>query len=383
MPSLGADMTEGTLVQWNVKPGDQVKRGDIVAIVGTDKADIEVEVFQAGTVETLIAEPGQKLPVGAPLAMIRGEGEAPGAVPSSLAAPKKATPTPARAETPPTEPAGPVAHVRASPMARKLAEEMAIDLATIQGTGPHGVIERHDVEEAAKAKAAPVPTHAAAPYTGIRRAIAAAMARSNREIPHYYLSTQVDMTKTLHWIEQFNLQRSIEKRVLPAALLLKAVAKALVRVPELNGFWVEDQLKPSAEIHIGVAISLRSGGLVIPAIHSVGRMSIAELMSAFRDLVTRARAGRLRSSEITDGTITVTNLGDLGVETVYGVIYPPQVALVGFGRIVERPWADSGMLGVRPVLTATLAADHRATDGRRGAQFLDALGSILQEPEKL
>jgi pyruvate dehydrogenase E2 component (dihydrolipoyllysine-residue acetyltransferase) len=366
MPSLGADMTEGTLVQWNIKPGDPVKRGDIIAIVATEKADIEVEVYETGTVEKLIAQPGDKLPVGTPLAMIRVEGEA------------AAPPMP---EVPPPRPA---ARVRASPLARKVAEGLGIDLEKVQGTGPGGVIERHDVESAAKSRVAAPPRPAEVPpAAGMRHAIALAMARSNREIPYYYLSTQIDMSKTLRWLEQFNQQRTIENRVLTAALLLRTVASGLVRVPELNGFWIDDQLKVSAEVHLGVAISLRGGGLMIPAILSAQRKPLGELMTALGDLITRARSGRLRSSEITEGTITVTNLGDLGVETVCGVIYPPQVALVGFGRIVERPWAEQGMLGVRPVLTATLAADHRATDGHRGAQFLQALDHLLQEPEKL
>ncbi len=362
MPSLGADMTAGTLVQWNVKPGDAVKRGDIIALVGTEKADIEVEVYESGTVEKLIANPGDKLPVGTPLAFIHVAGEA---APSPVA----------------EEAAKPPRRVRASPMARKLAQELSIDLEKVPGSGPGGVIEQHDVEQAAKA-AAP-PAERVEPAAGMRHAIAVAMARSNREIPHYYLSTQIDMTKALAWLEQFNQKRSVEDRVLPAALLLKAVASALTQTPELNGFYADDQLKVSKEIHLGVAISLRQGGLMIPAILSASEKSIAELMAALRDLITRARSGRLRSSEITEGTVTVTNLGDLGVETVFGVIYPPQVALVGFGKITERPWAERGMLGVRPTVTATLAADHRATDGHRGAQFLQILDGLLQKPEGL
>jgi pyruvate dehydrogenase E2 component (dihydrolipoamide acetyltransferase) len=367
MPSLGADMTAGTLVQWNVKPGDAVKRGDIIAVVGTEKADIEVEVYETGTVEKLIANPGDKLPVGTPLALIRVAGEA--AAPPAPEAPG----------------AKPPHRVRASPMARKLAEELHVDLEKIQGTGQGGVIEQHDVEQAAKAAApvAPARPSGAAAAPGMRHAIALAMARSNREIPHYYLATEIDMTKALGWLEQFNQKRSIEDRVLPAALLLKAVASALKQTPELNGFYAEEQLKICKEVHLGVAISLRKGGLMIPAILSADQKSVVEMMAALRDLITRARCGRLRSSEITEGTITVTNLGDLGVETVYGVIYPPQVALVGFGKIMERPWADRGMLGVRQTVTATLAADHRATDGHRGAQFLQALDTLLQEPEKL
>ena len=184
-------------------------------------------------------------------------------------------------------------------MARKLAQELGIDLDKIQGTGPGGVIERHDIEKAAKQAAvervpAPPPSE---PAVGMRHAIALEMARSNREIPHYYLSTQVDMSKSLRWLEEFNQQRSIENRVLPAALLLKAVARALLQTPELNGLWIDDQLKTSSEIHLGVAISLRRGGLVIPAILSAHQKSIEELMAALRDVITRARSGRLRSCD--------------------------------------------------------------------------------------
>jgi pyruvate dehydrogenase E2 component (dihydrolipoamide acetyltransferase) len=223
----------------------------------------------------------------------------------------------------------------------------------------------------------------AALQMGMRRAIAAAMARSKREIPHYYLETRLDMSQALRWLEAENQKRSIKERLLPAVVLLKAVARALGEVPELNGYWMDDRHQPQEAIHIGFAIALRQGGLIAPALHHVDLKSMDELMEAMRDLIMRARAGRLRSSEMTDATITVTNLGDLGVETVYGVIYPPQVALIGFGRIMEQPWAEQGMLGIRPVLTATLAADHRATDGRRGAQFLDALNRALQRVETL
>jgi pyruvate dehydrogenase E2 component (dihydrolipoamide acetyltransferase) len=217
----------------------------------------------------------------------------------------------------------------------------------------------------------------------MRRAIAAAMARSNREIPHYYLETRIDMSRALRWLEAENLKRSIKELILPVVLLIKAVAKALSEVPELNGYWIEDRFQAQEAINIGFAISLRQGGLITPALLSVDTKSLDEVMEAMRDLITRTRAGRLRSSEMTDATITVTSLGDLGVETVYGVIYPPQVALVGFGKITEQPWAENGMLGIRPVVMATLAGDHRATDGRRGAQFLDALNRFLQEPANL
>lgn len=408
MPSLGADMVTGILVAWRVNPGDRVTRGDIIAEVETDKGLIDVEVFEDGVVDQLLVQPSdEKIPVGTLLATIRPEGVPP-ALPTAVAERVPAAPAAAGAARAPAGPPvipTPLApaekRVRVSPLARKLAAERGVDLSTVQGTGPQGAIERADVERAAEAKkpveelpappAPPLPERPPAEVrrppsdfvVGMRRAIAAAMARSNREIPHYYLETRIEMSRALRWLEAENLKRPIKDRLLPVVLLLKAVARALGDVPELNGYWLDDRHQPQEAVNIGCAISLRQGGLVTPAIHNVDLKSLDELMEALRDLIMRARTGHLRSSEMTDATITVTNLGDMGVEVVYGVIYPPQVALVGFGKIVELPWAENGMLGIRPVLRATLAGDHRATDGHRGGQFLDVLNRYLQEPEKL
>jgi len=372
MPSLGADMDAGTLVEWHVKPGDVVKRGDVVAVVETDKGLVEVEIWEGGVVEALVVKPGTKVPVGTVLATTR-----------TTEAPSEA-------------------RVQASPAARQLARERGVDLAGIRGTGPHGAITRDDVEKAVRpaAAAAPAPAPAPAPRpppapapppaaapgidaAGMRRAIAAAMARSKREIPHYYLSLDVDVGPASTWLETENARRPVTERVLFAAVLLKATALAAREVPEMNGFFVEGAFRPAAEVHLGVAISLRQGGLVAPAIHDSDRKSLVEIQAELKDLVARVRAGRLRSSEMTDPTLTVTNLGDQGAASVFGVIYPPQVALVGFGRALERPWASGGMLGVRPVITATLSADHRASDGHRGGIFLATLARRLQKPEEL
>lgn len=217
----------------------------------------------------------------------------------------------------------------------------------------------------------------------MRRAIAAAMSRSKREIPHYYLSEPIPMAAALEWLQARNAGVPITQRILPAVLQLKAVALALAEVPELNGVYRDGEFAPSAAVHIGVAISLRGGGLVAPALHDVAGRSIDDLMHGLSDLVRRARAGSLRSSEMTDPTITVTNLGDQGVESVFGVIYPPQVALVGFGRIAERAWAQEGWIRSVPVVTASLAADHRVSDGHRGARFLAVLRDLLQRPHEL
>ena len=217
----------------------------------------------------------------------------------------------------------------------------------------------------------------------MRQAIARLMSRSKREIPHYYLSTTVDLTRALAWLHERNLSLPVADRLVPAALLLKATALAAEATPAMNGFWIDDAFQPAPQVHLGLAISLRGGGLVAPALHDAAHLELTELMARMRDLVARARTGRLRGSELSDPTITVTNLGEQGVEAVHGVIYPPQVALVGFGRVTERPWAVDGLIGVRPLTTLTLAGDHRATDGFTGARFLADIDRRLQQPEEL
>jgi pyruvate dehydrogenase E2 component (dihydrolipoamide acetyltransferase) len=388
MPSLGADMDAGTLVEWLKQPGDPVKRGDIIAVVETQKGAIEIEVFQTGVIETLVAHPGEKLAVGAVMAMIRGEGEPKpsGPPPPAMPAAAPLTPPPVAAPRPAPTGAVPAARsaVRASPAARKRAAELGLDLGKVAGSGPGGAIALADVERAAARPAqAPAPTAAPALARTMRDAIAAAMARSKREIPHYYLSTTIDLEPALRWLEAENLKRPVPERLLYGVLLLKATATALRSFPELNGFYTEGAFRPSTAIHLGVAVSLRQGGLIAPAIHDADQRSLGELMAGFRELVRRTRAGGLRSSELSDPTITVTSLGEQGVEAVFPVIYPPQVAIVGFGTVVERPWVADGKVVPRRVITASLAADHRVSDGHRGGRFLAALGDLLQEPDKL
>jgi pyruvate dehydrogenase E2 component (dihydrolipoamide acetyltransferase) len=288
-----------------------------------------------------------------------------------------------------------VTRQRVSPAARQLAAQLGVGLAGLAGTGADAAVTREDVERAARLQAgpsagttplAPVPTGAsaaAARAAEMRRAIAAAMARSKREIPHYYLSETVPMRNALDWLRQANVQRPVTERLLPAVLLLKAVGLAVRDYPEMNGLLVDGVFRPAEAAHIGVAISLRQGGLVAPALHDVGNTGLTDLMAGLADLVRRCRAGSLRSSEMSDPTITVTNLGDQGVEQVFGVIYPPQVALVGFGRIAERAWVGDGGLASMPVLTASLSADHRVSDGHCGALFLARLRALLQQPESL
>jgi pyruvate dehydrogenase E2 component (dihydrolipoamide acetyltransferase) len=409
MPTLGSDMTEGTLVEWKKKVGDRVAKGEIIAEVDTEKAAIEIESFHTGVIEQLYAKPGERIPVGTVMAIIREEGtQAPPAIqaaasppPLQPVSPREPVSSLSTAPSPMTAPVTESGRLRISPAARKLAGELRVDPALVQGTGPGGAITREDIERArdqrsgarGKEISTPLapglsPQVQAAEAAGDRQArmrqtIAAAMARSKREIPHYYLSATIDMGRAMTWLKEENLKRPVTDRLLYGVLLIKAVALALRQVPELNALWKDNAAIQKPDIHVGVAVSLRQGGLVAPAIHDTDKRSLGELMSSFQDVVKRARTGTLRSSELSDPTITVTSLGEQGVETVFGVIYPPQVALVGFGKVVERPWVIEGQVVSRPVVTASLSADHRVTDGHRGGVFLSAVDRLLQEPEQL
>ncbi|HTO99293.1 MAG TPA: dihydrolipoamide acetyltransferase family protein [Myxococcales bacterium] len=383
MPSLGADMEAGTLVAWMVKPGQEVKRGDIVCVVETQKGAIEVEIFESGTITELLVQPGTEVPVGKPLALLRREGE----TLAAAAPPSPPAPAPevaAKVEAKVLPPAVAEGHgPRASPAARNAARALGIDLAAVTGTGLGGAITREDVEHAAAARP-PAPAVPAAPQRaiGMRQAIAAAMGRSKREIPHYYLSTRSDLGRAMEWLRAENGRRAVADRLLPVALLLKAVALAARRFPEMNGFYLDGTFRPSAEVHLGVAISLKDG-LVAPALHSVPDKSLGDLMRELSDLIQRARRGGLRSSELADSTLTVTSLGDNGVDSVLGIIFPPQVSLVGLGRIAERPCVRDGKVVARPTVDLSLSADHRVSDGLRGSLFLAAIDRLLQEPEAL
>ncbi|HVN12228.1 MAG TPA: dihydrolipoamide acetyltransferase family protein [Kineosporiaceae bacterium] len=443
MPSLGADMDAGIVLEWLVKPGDAVHRGDIVAVVDTAKAAVDVECFTSGTVQEILVDPGRSVPVGTVLATIAVPGEAgPAAVPTALGGTTASAQARADGDghlvcSPlvrrdaarlgvdlvtvhgtgvggrirredvehlahpgqasgrvPEVPAAPAARRRVSPYARRLARELQVDLAGAAASAVDGAVHAAQVRAAAEA-AATVTSAAPAPAAGareigaaqrqaaMRATIAGLMARSKREIPHYYLSTTVDMSAAMSWLRDRNRELTVADRLVPAALMLKATALAARRVPQLNGSWRDDRFVASPAVHLGVAISLRGGGLVAPAIHDADALSVHDLMAALKDLVARARTGRLRGSEMSDPTLTVTNLGEQGVESVFGVIYPPQVALVGFGKVLDRPWAVGGLLGVRPTVCLTLSADHRATDGFTGARFLDLIDHLMQRPEEL
>ncbi len=396
MPSLGADMEEGKLVEWLVKPGDKVAKGDIVAVVETQKGAIEIEIFEAGEITALLADPGQTLPVGAPLARLGEAKEA--EVSAPLAAPEPAR-TASKPDQPPTlAPAStaiPVAVIPtlpggalASPAARVRAAELGVALEMVTGSGPGAAILLSDVEmhasKAPRPAAAPVVEDGPKGKPGLdmaemRRAIAAAMSRAKREIPHYYLTHEIDLQSARDRLSVLNDGRTPDRRLLMGALLVHATVKALAKVPELNGRHEAEVYVPSAPVHCGLAVAMRGGGLIAPAILDAQDMDPDAIMDAMRDIVARSRTGRLRNSEITQGTITISSLGETGVDALIGVIYPPQVALVGFGAPRLKPMVHDGTVQPRLSVTVSLAADHRVSDGRRGATFLAEIDRLLQE----
>jgi pyruvate dehydrogenase E2 component (dihydrolipoamide acetyltransferase) len=443
LPSLGADMDEGMLEAWLVAPGDTVTRGQVIAEVETDKGIIEVEVWEDAVIDELLVEPsGVRLRVGTPIARLRSPGEvsvsgngSPGATTARME-PQGAEVRPAEVREPggpEREPTShtmpPVRHLahqlgvnlaqvaasspdgmvtrddvrraatelvpavereimrshrpRLSPRARKLAIEGGIDPGVVAATRPDGLIVAADVEASRGVVPEPSPADPLEKVKAMRRAIARSMERSKREIPHYYLGHRIDMAASMEWVDKANADRPVTRRILPAALLIKATALALSEYPDLNGHWIEGAFVPSRSVHLGVAVSLRGGGLVAPAIHDADTLDLDQMMSALADLVARARAGRLKGSEMSDPTSTVTNLGDRGVASVFPVIIPPQVSIVGFGSITEEPVAVDGAVVVHPVMQASLAADHRVTDGHTGGLLLLAIERLLQEPEKL
>jgi len=427
MPSLGADMEDGKLVEWLVKPGDTVHRGDVIAVVETQKGAIEIEIFEDGVVQSLAADLGQTLPVGATLALI-GDGSveptpvqkpvtvqqaAPVAAPPEpeAVAPEPKASEPKEAESAetlapvqvvPAEPApslpvtvtAPAASstgIAASPAAKALAAEKGLDLGIVTGSWPGGAIVLADVERAASGTAeasAASPAPARKPGRGfdieaMRKGIAAAMARSKREIPHYYMTHEVDLQQATDWLARNNADVGPADRLLMGALFVKAAALAAKTVDGINGHFEDGTYSPSKIVNAGVAVALRGGGLVAPAIPAADEMTLPELMVAMRDLVARARAGRLRSSEMTSGTITISSLGERGVDEMTGVIYPPQVAIVTFGTPRAVPRVVEGTVQARQAVSVTLAADHRTSDGRRGARFLTEIDKLLQAPEAL
>ncbi len=385
LPSLGADMDVGTVLEWRVSIGDHVERGDVIALVSTEKSDIDIESWDSGVVTELVASIGEEIAVGQPLLRLGGSAEATGGGPTGDGS-ADLPPEIARAlqTAPPIRPSEQTASRRpmTSPLARRMAAERGVSLEGIKGTGPQGAIIAADLEIANSGPRG-APSSAPPSDDRMRQAIAERMTRSNSEIPHYHLERDIDMTPSLAWLATHNAGVSIAERLVPAALLACASAHAARVVGRLNGNWVDGRLEITETIDLALVISLRSGGLVTPTVVDADQLSPAEMMATMRDMVTGARKGQLRSRWMAPSSIAITNLGDNGADRVGGMIFPPHVALVGFGRISQRPWVVDDEVIPRHVVTASLAADHRATDGAEGSRFLAVVAEQLGHPESI
>jgi pyruvate dehydrogenase E2 component (dihydrolipoamide acetyltransferase) len=385
-------MEAGTLVEWQVAPGERVTKGQVIAVVETAKGAIDVEVFESGVVEACYVAPDTRVPVGTPLARIGSGERVITEIPAPVASPAveapapavKPPPSPEPVAAPATQPVSEGGRVMASPAARRRARELDVTLASLSGSGPGGAIVLCDLERAGDGAPRPGPRRGGGfDRDQMRQAIAATMSRAKREIPHYYLATTLDLHAAERWLADYNRERPPETRLLMAALFMKATARALVRYPDLNGHYGEQGFQPAERVDLGMAIHLRGGGLIAPAIADAAALALPDLMVRLQDLVQRARRGGLRASELGSPTATVTALGERGVDTVYGVIHPPQVAMIGFGGVRRRPLAVDEMLAIRPAVDVSLAADHRVCDGHLGALFLNEIDGQLQHPEAL
>ncbi len=400
MPQMGADMTEGTLVRWLKHEGDPVERGEIIAEIETDKANVEIEAFESGTFRKVIVPEGETVDVGTVIAVIaspeedlsnyEGAGVPAKPIEAKAAASQIAQPTPAAPAPTTTD-----GRVRASPVARKLAQEKGIDLAQVQGTGPDGRIVRRDVESAiaggpaATPAAAPAPSPAAVPgaqvvpMSRMRQTIARRMTQSKQQAPHYYITVDIDMAEAEH--ERHEINNAFSRKELHVSindLIVKACAMALERHPMFNSWFVDGQVQQHQAINVCIAIAL-DDGLIAPAILNCQDKSLAEIAEASRSLVERAQSGVLKPEEYSGGTFTVSNLGPYDIETLIAIIQPPQAAILGVGSVREVPVVREGQIVAGKLLKAALSADHRVTDGAQGAQFLNEIRKLLENPAAL
>jgi pyruvate dehydrogenase E2 component (dihydrolipoamide acetyltransferase) len=434
MPQMGADMTEGTLIRWLKQVGDHIERGDILAEVETDKATVELEAFEAGDLLRQLVVEGEEVPVGEVIAILGDKSEAVADKPRMAPPehPARRTPDPvapgatAQPEVARAEPARtPVAagsgasaqqtdgRVRISPVARRIASQAGLDVSTLSGSGPDGRILRRDVEAAisggaqpAAAQAAPLspaaapapvqrpavaataaerPQPAAAPAEALsrmRQAIARRMTQSKQTQPHYYLTLDVDMTAAIAFRAQLNAAATEQQRVSINDLIVKACAIALQRHPKFNSEFSESGLVMHPEINIDIGIAMDEG-LIAPAILDCGSKSLGRIAEEAKDLIERAKSGRLTASEYSDGTFTITNLGAYGVESLIGIINPPQAAILGVGSAMAKPVVVEDQVVVRQVMKLALSADHRVSDGAEGARFIKEIQGLLENPVTL
>jgi pyruvate dehydrogenase E2 component (dihydrolipoamide acetyltransferase) len=407
MPKLGFDMAEGTLVEWVKGVGDEVAEDDVIAIIETDKANVEVTPFKTGVLRQLLVEEGDIVPVGEPIAVIGAAGEeidldalgvGEKAPPAKEAAPEEAAP--AEPEAAPAAPPASPEEVMASPVVRRMAEELGIDLTRLEGSGPNGRIIKRDLEAYLKERervpekppAPPMPTPAyepsteeyeAQPLSPMRKTIGRRMVESKTQAPHFYVTMDIDMAAAMTLRAQLNTMMPEDVKLSVNDLLIKAAAVALKEFPNLNASFAGDEIHLHNRINIGIAVA-RETGLLTTVLKDCDKKSLAQIAQESRTLVDRAREGRMQADDMVGGTFTVSNMGMFGVEDFVAIINPPQAAILAIGAVRRVPVVNKdGEITVGTRMKVTLSADHRVTDGAEGARFLVALKAALEEPMRL
>lgn len=407
MPSLGFDMTEGKLARWLKHDGDKVERGQAIAEIETDKATVEVEATESGTLRNVTVQEGQTVPVGTVMAILAGDGEKVDG--KKAAAAQAATAPVAPAAPPPAEskaPAQPAGRIKVSPVARKMAEQAGLDLAALRGSGPDGRITERDVEAALEKKpaaapaapaaparpvapAAPAPTAATVPMAGgskplnrMRQAIARRMAESKQSAPHFYVTVDIDMTNALQLREQLNALATDEEKLSVNDLIVAAVARTLRLHPAFNASFQGDHLQMHEDINIGIAVALEDG-LIVPVLHDADRKSLKAIAAESKGLAERARANKLRQEDLSGATFSTSNLGMFGVSEFIAIINPPESAILATGTATKQPIVVNDEIKIAPVMKATLSVDHRVAGGAEAGLFMQDYKKLLENPVNL
>lgn len=385
MPSLGFDMTEGLLARWLKNEGDTVEKGQAIAEIETEKATVEIEAAAAGILARIIVHAGETVPVGTLIGVIAEPGEEVTAAPSPPAPPPPA-PVPEAGEG--AAPAG--ARIKASPVARKMAEEAGLDLSRVKGTGPGGRVVERDVQEAIAAGTAPAPPGVPAgpvpgttvPLSRMRKTIARRMTESKATAPHFYVTIEINMEDAMKMREQLNGLAPEAERISVNDLIVAAAARTLARFPALNASYREDNLEMHSRVNIGIAVALEDG-LIPPVLRDADKKSLGRIAAESRALTERARANKLRSDDLGGGTFTVSNLGMFDVDEFIAIINPPEAAILAVGAVTRRPAAAAGEVRIASLMKATLSVDHRVADGAQAGRFMQEFKKLLENPVTL
>lgn len=388
MPKLGLTMTEGTIEKWLKQEGDRVEKGELLVEIITEKINFQYEAPASGILRKIFHHEGEVVPVATPIAIIAEESEV---IPEVETIKPEVPPEVIKPIAVQKEMEKPPERIFVSPIAKKIAHEKGIDLSSLKGSGPMGRIVKIDVLRAAErvvgketAPIAPSPYGKTIPLKGIRRIIAKRMTESFQNIPHIYLSLEIDMTACLALREQ--LMEEIEKRakvrLTLTDILVKVGASALKDHPIINSRIEGDQICLLEEINIGVAIALQDG-LIVPVIRNADRKSLAEIATTLRDLTQKAREEKLSLEDVGGGTFTLSNMGMLGIDKFNAIINPPECSILGVGRTVEKPVVQGGEIKIKPMAWLSLSSDHRIVDGATAALFLNHIKKLLENPTLL